>query len=75
MKHEPTETFYAVKIVSKEKVIKTRQVNHTLNEKKILSCLNFPFVVCLSFSLKDNSYVYFGMPFVNGGEMFTHLRK
>lgn len=75
MKHEATEKFYAVKIIAKERVVKTKQVKHTINEKQMLRALDFPFVVSLAFSLKDNSYVYLGMPFINGGEMFTHLRK
>lgn len=75
MKHEKTEKFYAVKIVSKEKVVKSRQVSHTMSEKRILNAISFPFVVHLEFAMKDNSYLYFGMPFINGGELFTHLRK
>ncbi|KAG5678456.1 hypothetical protein PVAND_008128 [Polypedilum vanderplanki] len=75
IKHNTTEKFYAVKIISKERIVKSKQIFHCINEKKILRSLNYPFVVYLEFSLKDNSYVYFCMPFVNGGEMFTHLRK
>lgn len=75
MRHEPTDSFFAVKILKKDKIVKEKQVNITLNEKRILRAVKFPFVVNLMFSLKDNSYLYFGMPFINGGEMFTHLRK
>lgn len=64
-----------MKILEKAKVVKMKQVAHTLYEKKILQSLHFPFVVNMEFSFKDNSYVYFVMPFVNGGEMFSHLRK
>lgn len=75
MKHEPTEKFYAVKILKKDKIVKSKQIKHMLNEKKILQSLNFQFVVKLEFSLKDNSFLYMGMGFVNGGELFTILRK
>lgn len=75
MKHEPTEKFYAVKILRKDKIVKSKQVSHTMTEKKILRAVNFCFVVNLEFSLKDNSYLYMGMPFINGGELFTVLRK
>jgi protein kinase A len=75
VKHEPTEKFYAVKILKKDKIVKSKQVKHTLNEKKVLAAMKFQFVVRLEFSLKDNSYLYLGMGFVNGGEMFTVLRK
>lgn len=75
MKHEPTDKFYAVKILRKDKIVKSKQVSHTVNEKKILRAVNYVFVVNLEFSLKDNSFLYMGMPFINGGELFTVLRK
>jgi protein kinase A len=64
-----------MKIISKDKIVRSKQIPHALSEKKVLKALNFPFVVKLEFSYKDNSFLYFGLPFVNGGEMFTHLRK
>jgi protein kinase A len=51
------------------------QVEHTFNEKRVLESIHFPFVVFLQYCFKDNSYVYIILPFINGGEMFTHLRK
>lgn len=42
-----SDDFKACKIISKERVIKTRQVEHTLNEKNILFCMNCKFVVRL----------------------------
>lgn len=29
----------------------------------------------MEFFFKDNSYIYMVLPFINGGEMFTHLRR
>jgi hypothetical protein len=34
------------------KVIKLRQIEHTLNEKKILKAIDFPFIVNLAFHFK-----------------------
>ena len=48
---------------------------HTLNEKKVLSCVSFPFLVNLDTFFKDNANLYLVLEFVQGGEMFTHLRK
>jgi serine/threonine protein kinase len=37
----------AMKIIRKDVVIKLKQVEHTLNEKNILSCIDCPFIIHL----------------------------
>jgi len=66
---------YAMKMLKKENIVKMKQVEHTLNERKILSSIDFPFVVKLAYSFKDTSNLYMVLEYVTGGEMFTHLRK
>mmetsp|Transcript_19481 Transcript_19481/g.50681 ORF Transcript_19481/g.50681 Transcript_19481/m.50681 type:complete len:391 (-) Transcript_19481:211-1383(-) len=67
--------FHAVKIIAKERVVKTRQVEHTRNEKNILFCMKNPFIVGLRDYYQDAKCLYFVLEFVNGGEMFTHIQK
>jgi len=66
---------YAMKMLKKENIVKMKQVEHTLNERKILSAIDFPFIVKLAYSFKDTSNLYMILEYVTGGEMFTHLRK
>lgn len=66
---------YAMKMLKKENIVKMKQVEHTLNERKILSSIDFPFIVSLAYSFKDTSNLYMVLEYVSGGEMFTHLRK
>lgn len=64
----------ALKVLDKQVVIRMKQVDHTLAEKKILQALSCPFIVKLLYTFKDNSYLYLGLEYAPGGEMFTHLR-
>ncbi|XP_055543281.1 cAMP-dependent protein kinase catalytic subunit beta-like [Wyeomyia smithii] len=70
-----TEQYFAMKVLSKEKIVRLKQLTHTLNEKRILQSVDFPFLVSLECCYKDNSFIYLAMPFISGGEMFSLLRK
>lgn len=52
VKYKPTSTYYAMKILDKVKLVKMKQVDHTHNEKRILQCINFPFMVFMEFFFK-----------------------
>ncbi|XP_049864949.1 cAMP-dependent protein kinase catalytic subunit 1-like [Pectinophora gossypiella] len=68
-------TYHAMKAVEKAVVVERKHVKHLLLEKKILQCIQFPFVITLDAAFKDNVYLYFILPFVAGGEMFTYIQK
>jgi len=52
VKHKPTSTYYAMKILDKAKLVKMKQVDHTRNEKRILQCISFPFMVFMEYCFK-----------------------
>ncbi|GAA28814.1 cAMP-dependent protein kinase catalytic subunit alpha [Clonorchis sinensis] len=75
VRHKVDQKYYAMKILEKQKVVKLKQVEHTMNEKTILQAINFPFVVGMAYSFKDNTNLYMVLDFVSGGEMFSYLRR
>lgn len=64
----------AIKMMEKKHVVKTKQVQHTIAEIRVMDAVNFPYMVMMEFFFVDNVYLFLVMPFVNGGEMFAHLR-
>ncbi|XP_034663145.1 cAMP-dependent protein kinase catalytic subunit 2 isoform X1 [Drosophila subobscura] len=67
--------YYAAKMMSKEDLVRLKQVNHVHNEKTVLSAARFPFLIHLIDSSKDFDYLYLVLPFINGGELFSYHRK
>lgn len=67
--------FYAIKVLSKDKIVKTKQIEHTNNEKTILEAIQHPFIINLWGAFQDDSNLYMVMDYVPGGELFTLLRR
>ncbi|XP_075973036.1 cAMP-dependent protein kinase catalytic subunit-like [Anticarsia gemmatalis] len=52
-------TYHAMKSIEKEEVIKKKTIKNLFLEKKILQSTNFPFVISMDYTCKDNCYLYF----------------
>lgn len=65
----------ALKIQSKSFFVKHQQVIHAISERRILGSIDFPFLIKLYFAFKDNDSLYFGMEYLAGGELYTHIHK
>ncbi|TLD33248.1 hypothetical protein PspLS_00465 [Pyricularia sp. CBS 133598] len=67
--------FYAVKVLKKAQVVKMKQVEHTNDERKMLGEVKNPFLITLWGTFQDCRNLYMVMDFVEGGELFSLLRK
>jgi serine/threonine protein kinase len=67
--------FYAMKVLNKDKIVKTKQVEHTNNEQQMLESVQHPFIINLWGTFQDSANLYMVMDFVPGGELFTLLRR
>ncbi|KAJ1723366.1 Serine/threonine-protein kinase, partial [Coemansia erecta] len=66
---------YAMKILSKSKIVMRSEVAHTLAERNVLAKINHPFIVPLKFSFQTPEKLYLVLAFINGGELFHHLQR
>lgn len=74
-KHKSSGKFLAIKILKKSEIIKLKQVDHIMNEIKILTMVDHPFLIKTDGYTQDERYLYLVLELVNGGELFTYLRS
>eukprot|EP00282_Hemiselmis_andersenii_P035087 CAMPEP_0169442004 /NCGR_PEP_ID=MMETSP1042-20121227/8599_1 /TAXON_ID=464988 /ORGANISM="Hemiselmis andersenii, Strain CCMP1180" /LENGTH=405 /DNA_ID=CAMNT_0009553153 /DNA_START=54 /DNA_END=1271 /DNA_ORIENTATION=+ len=74
-KHKPTGKIYAVKMLSKALVLRTKQLDHIMAEKEILETITHPFIINMYGVSQDETYLYLALEYSIGGELFTHLRR
>ncbi len=67
--------FYAVKVLKKAQVVKMKQVEHTNDERRMLQRCRHPFLITLWGTWQDSKNLYMVMDFIEGGELFSLLRK
>ena len=75
VEHTKTGHTYALKILTKAKIIKYDQKTNVMNEKNILKEMNHPFLPKLVATYKDEGCLYMLLELVQGGELFSLLRK
>lgn len=67
--------FYAIKVLKKAQVVKMKQVEHTNDERRMLCKVKHPFLITLWGTFQDSRNLYMVMDFIEGGELFSLLRK
>ena len=68
-------SMWALKKMSKRKLDDLKQKVNVMNEKKILTMLNHPFVLHLEATFQDEKTLYMLFEVVRGGELFSYLEK
>jgi serine/threonine protein kinase len=66
---------YAMKILKKDMILKRKQYEHTLAERRILENINHPFIVSLRYAFQSEHKLYMVFDFFNGGELYHYLSE
>lgn len=61
--------FYAIKVMDKKKLVRYKQIDHTLNERRVLYSLQHPNTIRYYFSFKDNSFIYLSLEYISGRDL------
>lgn len=64
---------YAMKEMSKARIISKRSVKSVMNEKDILTKLNHPFLVNMYYAFQDKENLFLVMDLLSGGDLRYHI--
>ena len=67
--------YYAMKEMSKAKIIDKRSEKSVKNERDLLSKINHPFIVNMHYSFQDTNTLYLVMDLLTGGDLRYHICK
>ena len=68
-------TTYAMKEMSKCRIVQKKSVNSIINEKKLLSQLKHPFLINMFYAFQDYENVFLVTDLVTGGDLRYHHNK
>jgi serine/threonine protein kinase len=67
--------FFAMKEMSKSKVISKRSVNSVMNERLLLCSLKHPYLVNMLHAFQDRENLYLVMDLMTGGDLRYHISR
>ena len=73
--HQTAPHYFAMKVLEKVTVVRLRQVEHLNSERSTLAQVAHPFIVNLFCTFQDEQNLYLLLEYVQGGELFSHLRR
>jgi len=68
-----TRELFAMKEMSKARILLKKSVNSVMNERKLLSILRHPFIVNMQFAFQDRENLFLVMDYKSGGDLRFHL--
>ncbi|XP_065162846.1 cAMP-dependent protein kinase catalytic subunit 1-like [Atheta coriaria] len=74
-RYTPKNTYHAIKILKKAHIIKSKQLEHTKNEKRILLICKHPNLMKMDYFAIDKANLYFILPFLNGGDLYVTFNR
>lgn len=66
---------YAMKEMSKSRIITKKSVNSVMNERQLLCCLKQAFIVNMIYAFQDRENLYLVMDLMTGGDLRYHMAK
>jgi serine/threonine protein kinase len=75
VRKKDTGEILAMKILKKDMVVKRKQYEHTMSERRILENIQHPFIVSLRFAFQTEHKLYMVFDFFNGGELYHYLSE
>eukprot|EP00183_Erythrolobus_madagascarensis_P005336 CAMPEP_0185856568 /NCGR_PEP_ID=MMETSP1354-20130828/29065_1 /TAXON_ID=708628 /ORGANISM="Erythrolobus madagascarensis, Strain CCMP3276" /LENGTH=594 /DNA_ID=CAMNT_0028558829 /DNA_START=164 /DNA_END=1948 /DNA_ORIENTATION=+ len=70
-----SELRYALKVVTKDEMIKKNKVHRVMTEREVLATTAHPYIVAMYASFQTSSRLYYCMEYMAGGEFFRMLQK
>ena len=68
-------SMYAMKEMSKVRIVNKKSVNSVINERKLLSQLKHPFLINMFYAFADFENIYLVTDLVTGGDFRYHHNK
>jgi len=67
--------YYAMKRIRKDLLIETKQIENTLNEKRVLMSNSNPFLLSMSYCYQSEYRIYFFLDYIPGGNLYENMFK
>ena len=75
VQYKKTKEYFALKEMSKRKILDKKSEKSINSERKFLSILNHPFIVNMHYAFQDNDNLYLVMDMLSGGDLRYHCSR